>query len=276
MHLSKHVLPSVERIVARNFGIYQPLTLTLWTPAQLTTALWLDAADTSTITLNGSTVSQWSDKSGNGRNAVQATASNQPTYTSNGLNGKPVLTFDGVNDFLVSPTNINRSVAPAFSAFFVFAETTNGGNTALFGQDDGNWDRFLLLSFSSSPSIQWGVTSDSTTFPLNESRTPDTYNHILSLQLNNQVENGSYVCLDGTARKVFTENGLDGTTSLAIGALATDGLYSINGYIAECVLTVNLTDLVTQQKMEGYLAWKWGLQANLPIDHPYYSAPPLV
>ncbi|MFM6254192.1 MAG: hypothetical protein ACKPEQ_34470, partial [Dolichospermum sp.] len=68
----------------------------LLTPAQISTDLWLDAADSSTITLNGSTVSQWNDKSGNGRNAIQATATNQPAYTANGLNGKPVLTFDGI------------------------------------------------------------------------------------------------------------------------------------------------------------------------------------
>ncbi|MFM5944980.1 MAG: hypothetical protein ACKO9G_16710, partial [Dolichospermum sp.] len=49
----------------------------LRTPAQISTDLWLDAADSSTITLNGSTVSQWNDKSGNGRNAIQATATNQ-------------------------------------------------------------------------------------------------------------------------------------------------------------------------------------------------------
>lgn len=30
-------------------------------------ALWLDANDSSTITLNGSTVSQWRNKSGNDR-----------------------------------------------------------------------------------------------------------------------------------------------------------------------------------------------------------------
>ncbi len=56
-----------------------------WTPAQLSTALWLDAADAGTITLNGSTVSQWNDKSGNGRNATQSTAANQP-YWGKGRN----------------------------------------------------------------------------------------------------------------------------------------------------------------------------------------------
>lgn len=51
-----------------------------WTPAQLSTALWLDAADTSTITLSGPRVSQWADKSGNGRNATQGVAANQPGW----------------------------------------------------------------------------------------------------------------------------------------------------------------------------------------------------
>jgi hypothetical protein len=51
-----------------------------WTPAVLSTALWLDAADASTVTLNNLTASQWNDKSGNARNVLQATAANQPLY----------------------------------------------------------------------------------------------------------------------------------------------------------------------------------------------------
>jgi hypothetical protein len=31
-----------------------------------------------------------------------------------------------------------------------------------------------------------------------------------------------------------------------------------------------------QQQIEGYLAWKWGLQTSLPVSHPYYSAAPVI
>jgi hypothetical protein len=31
-----------------------------------------------------------------------------------------------------------------------------------------------------------------------------------------------------------------------------------------------------RQKMEGYLAWKWNLQAKLPADHPYKQAAPVI
>lgn len=47
-------------------------------------ALWLDADDFSTITLNGSTVSQWRDKSGNGRHVSQNNASAQPEFAATG------------------------------------------------------------------------------------------------------------------------------------------------------------------------------------------------
>lgn len=58
-------------------------------------SLWLDAGDASTITLNGSNVSEWRDKSGGSPNASQATAASQPSYTSAAINGRPAVDFNG-------------------------------------------------------------------------------------------------------------------------------------------------------------------------------------
>jgi hypothetical protein len=68
----------------------------LWRPDELgaSLALWLDAEDAASITLNGSTVSQWRDKSGNGRHVSQSTASAQPEFAATGLNSKPTLRFN--------------------------------------------------------------------------------------------------------------------------------------------------------------------------------------
>ena len=60
---------------------------------------WYDAADDSSIALNGSDVSQWNDKSGNGRHVVQGVSAAQPAYTDT-VNGKNVITFDGVTEYL--------------------------------------------------------------------------------------------------------------------------------------------------------------------------------
>ena len=34
------------------------------------------------------------------------------------------------------------------------------------------------------------------------------------------------------------------------------------------------TDISNVEKAEGYIAWKWGLQGNLPVSHPYKNAAP--
>ena len=66
--------------------------------------VWLDAADSSTYTL-ATGVSEWRDKSGNGRTFTQGTANNQPAISSTTQNGKGLLEFDGVNDRLQATGN---------------------------------------------------------------------------------------------------------------------------------------------------------------------------
>ena len=56
-------------------------------------AFWIDAGATSSLTFNGSTISQINDLSGNGRNATQATAARQPGYSSTDANGRAAITF---------------------------------------------------------------------------------------------------------------------------------------------------------------------------------------
>lgn len=69
----------------------------LWTPAQVSTQLWLDQSDISTITfasLDNAQVSQWNDKSGNNRHAIQGVSDSQPILSQGGVS------FDGTDDFL--------------------------------------------------------------------------------------------------------------------------------------------------------------------------------
>jgi hypothetical protein len=47
-----------------------------------------------------------------------------------------------------------------------------------------------------------------------------------------------------------------------------------NGNI--CEIIVYSSDLTSRerQQVEGYLAWKWGIQSSLPSTHTYYKFPP--
>ena len=63
----------------------------LWNPTTIPTELWLDAAEASTVTETSGQVSRWGDRSGNGRDATQGTAANQPDYVAGGQNGLNVV-----------------------------------------------------------------------------------------------------------------------------------------------------------------------------------------
>ena len=67
---------------------------------------WYDAADTATISLSGSAVTQWTDKSANAYKLTQGNSGRQPTSGVNTLNSKNVITFDG-NDVLLAATASN-------------------------------------------------------------------------------------------------------------------------------------------------------------------------
>ena len=79
-------------------------------------------------------ITTWYDQSGNGRNLVQATAANQPLIVNAGAvvtqNGKPSISFDGVNDVLSSASNFINSLIGG-NAFT--ATSVTGGSNSQFG-----------------------------------------------------------------------------------------------------------------------------------------------
>jgi hypothetical protein len=44
--------------------------------------------------------------------------------------------------------------------------------------------------------------------------------------------------------------------------------------IGEILIYSSVLSMVDRQAVEGYLAWKWGLQGNLPAGHLYKGAAP--
>jgi hypothetical protein len=71
-------------------------------PSDLTT-LFQDSAGVTPVTTAGQTVGKILDKSGRGNHATQATLAQRPTYQIDGT-GRPYLSFDGVDDGMVTGT----------------------------------------------------------------------------------------------------------------------------------------------------------------------------
>jgi hypothetical protein len=59
-----------------------------------------------------------------------------------------------------------------------------------------------------------------------------------------------------------------------IGLMYPDSGYYFSGLMFEIVIAG--TELITadRERVEGYLAHRWGLTADLPGDHPYKTTPP--
>ena len=65
----------------------------------------------------------------------------------------------------------------------------------------------------------------------------------------------------------------DTATGIYIGTRA-DSLTTLTASVAEVIVYSTTPSDQQRQQIEGYLAWKWGLQTNLPAGHPYKNYPP--
>jgi hypothetical protein len=65
----------------------------------------------------------------------------------------------------------------------------------------------------------------------------------------------------------------DPTFALQIGTIGNN-VGPIVGNFCELIIVPSLLANEDRQIVDGYTHWKWGLQANLPADHPYKDAAP--
>jgi uncharacterized protein YjdB len=239
-------------------------------PANITSNLkiWLRAEDG--ITLNGNTVSSWTDQGPAANNVVQATTANQPTYntTTNLINFNPSLSFNGTTNRLVATTNFFSAGNISYTSFGVVR------NNALSGQDywlwDGNGGCNSTLGFSHLNSVlsnvngcndlNIGTIAANTTYL--ESFTRDNVSFV-----RNNILNGLTVATNtsGGLNKVSVANGS------TIGA-DLNGNQQWGGLIGEVIAFESVLTATEQRKINSYLAIKWGLSIDQTTPNDYLSA----
>lgn len=249
-----------------------------WTPAQIQKSVWLDAADASTITLSGSNVTSWGDKSGNGINAVQSTLANAPVLSAASLNGLPTIRFNGS-----AGTQI-RLDTPAFdfgtsqrTAFFVIKNTGPdvgaSSNPIWFWPRAGNGTNSLSITSWITTAVQGTAFMITTT----QSKT----NYLMASYLFGRTSAIEQLFINGDSAGTATKTAGGSSYSNATSGYAFGGTpgdpsaqYFFDGNIAEVLMFNNALSVPDQQKVEGYLAWKWGMQNTLSATHPYKNYPP--
>lgn len=237
----------------------------LWTPADGSEIMsaWWDASDSNTITKT-TTISQWDDKSGQNNDATQSIAGMQPVYVTNTavFGGKPSILF--TSDRLEINGNI---VVNTPYTIFVVESRNESGDSYFIGGTNGNNLQNLHIGYRDSTNVTFAQWGNDLNVPI------DTYTsqvaRLWSFGMNGI--GGKYLWLNGS---IFGWNNqtnlLQSNAGSAIGSRGIGGWYG--GNIGEIVI---IRGAVSNREIyEGYLAWKWGLQASLPTNHPYYSEAP--
>ena len=240
-------MPMNPRLLRPTGGTFTPKTL-----AGL--ALWFDADDASTITLNSGNVSEWRDKSGNNRHATQGTAARQPAYTTNSLNGRPALTAPGnvvQNKGMTTPT---WTYSAANTALFVFKAAAL--NEAIYQR--GAINDQPRGAVQNTP-LELRSTLGGTTATQVNSVTPYTAN---TWGIGGTVVNTglSRVYLNGVYGTDETANTQTWATSTAVRLFSlTDSLYTINGGIAEFIYYDRQLSASEITRVARYLSKKWNI-----------------
>jgi hypothetical protein len=246
--------------------------------------LWLDAADsraTGTST-NNATVSTWLDKSAN---AYSGTSSGSPTLVTGSQNGLPCVNFVAASSQYFNFGNIIPLTTAGITVFVVGKTTFGASSQTLITKSRyaGLNSRWGLLYESSNLEFLIDVTGSGAL----ATGSATTYSGVFSLFGGAWSSSTAYLYVNGTQRGSVSASGTPAasTDSLFVGAYPsttgstppTSGLY-YNGTIGEIIVYNTRLLISDRQAVEGYLAWKWGIQTkstiNLVAGHSFYYLRP--
>lgn len=224
--------------------------------------LWLDAADRSTFTLSGLNILQWNDKSGLGQNATAVGT----IPLSSSINGISTPRYSLNTNTYFSGTSINTG--STLSAFAVYVQNNN--STA----------NNRIVSLGTLGTLDWNnISSIAAILMLGTNfvsyRNSSQLGSIAATfgvpSLSSSISTGQFntFYLNGTAGTTVASSGNFNYSTYFIGStVGEQNVTALSGTIGEVLLyNTALTD-PQREKVEGYLAQKWGLQANLPAGSP--------
>jgi hypothetical protein len=232
--------------------------------------MWMDAADISTFVpanpTNGSTITQWSDKSGKSQHATGVTGA-LPTYATNSQNVLPCVSFVGTKRFTFPSTGTFPMGTSPFSVFIAGRAGTSGSSQTFMAWGNGTNGRPQYFVATNGTVLSYGLLgATSSTTPI----TVDSFNVFSSLHttaVTQPYKTGTaFTSITHTAYNILT-----GATSY----IGDSGAASrpLNGTIGEIIVYSEYLTSSQRQQVEGYLAWKWGVRTDFPTGHIFRSNP---
>ena len=253
-------------------------------------AAWYDAADSSSVVLDGGRVSTWRDKSGNLRHATNTTSgSTQPSYTARGRNGLNVLSFaaasaqrlsvpsstatfkflhDGTPCWWIIASSYGNSNNPA--TFYVVFATNNGGRDAGMnyqfddlpadGQNNGadievaNGVGGVVSGYNSGfPASLKNIITPQT--PTIQEALMDVGNATAANRATLRINGGTGITFNTYTGTPSTDNS---SANFTIGAVST-GSFPMQGEMYEMLFFSQQPTSAARDLIRRYLGAKWGV-----------------
>ena len=252
-YLSLLILPSDSG--GRYIGTNEPTDL--WTPSEITTSAWYDVLDSSTLTESNNFISQLNDKSGNDNHLIQTEVSNQPPIGS--INGNNAINI--LNRRWLEAIAINQNL----SEFAIISvQRFNSGSFAnIFRtKSSDDLDSITVRRRQTGDNLNNIVIIDGDSSQISTSNVGLGVNHVYAVTYNSSIVQNRINGKDDTS---LLKTGVFSLDEIRIGWITNGGNDSTCGEFI-IVPTSNISDI---QRLEGYVAWKWGIQNNLDANHPY-------
>tara|TARA_B100000003_G_scaffold5653_1_gene5157 strand:- start:162 stop:995 length:834 start_codon:yes stop_codon:yes gene_type:complete len=251
-----------------------------WDPGtDITPALWLDASDTGSYTLSGSTLSTVTDKAGNFTVNINGT----PTRVSGVLNSLNVWDFSGTAENLQTNSGPYSSSGNHWAIGVFQYHTTDSTKNSFWsadgtrtyavssGENNNTWTG--EIDYDGGNTITGNAKNEFT-----QSISSNTW-AIVSIVFN-KTGNQVFGRLNGTTRTSIDSYSQSIDTNVDdVRMMRNRGGVNLDGRMAEYFHVAGApgtggTNISDVEKAEGYIAHKWGLESVLPTSHPYKTAAP--
>ena len=245
--------------------------------------LWLDSSNTEKLAFSGTDITAWNDSSASGVNYASMFPSANPEYSYDPITKKYGVLFgskgvtSGLGNTTTSPftstiSQVSIFVVARFNNTFTtntMYSTQTGTSPMRFTAKNGN--PFFGITTTATPA---NAVSNTFTFSSSVLTQPFVFSSVSTT-----ASNTNTIWVNGTQAYTVSEAiSITSGTLIYLGYGVNSPILSLsqgyNGYIFEYLIYPYAVSLAERQKLEGYLAWKWGIQGSLPVTHPYYLTAP--
>lgn len=228
--------------------------------------LWLDGADTASVTQSSNAISQWNDKSASGYHVSQSTGAAKPSY-ANTQNGRKVLTFDGGDSLTRVSVTLNftgltmfvvarRDVNAAYHGLWTHNYNgATGRGVFLAGGANGAWQNNDLVCVGRGYGNSDPGNAPQATATTNTLMTDGAW-HLFEAALGSGGAND--IKIDGatqTLRDTKVGSSVSETGDIVVGASNLGD--NLSGRIAEIIVYSGVLTSAQRAAVRKYLRKKW-------------------